>query len=88
MNSKKNILLASIIFFVVGLALIFWFAWPKQEQIKQKESKVASIDEEALSSPILKQLKDKSDKGELLQFGSIPVAVDKSTQGKDNPFVP
>lgn len=86
MNSKKYLLIASVIYFGIGVFLVVWFALPKQSQIQQKETKVAVIDEESLGSSVLKQFKEKADKGELLQFGNIPVTVDKGNQGKDNPF--
>ena len=86
MESKQNLLIAEIVCVILGIGLIIWLALPNSSQIKNQESKISTIDEEALSSSVLKNIQEKANKGELVQFGNIPVTVDKSTQGKENPF--
>lgn len=86
--SQKYLLWAAVIYFFVGMGLVIYLAIPKETQINKKTTKIETIDEESLSSSTLKKLKEKADKGELVQFGNIPVTVDKATLGKDNPFAP
>jgi len=86
--SQKYLLWAAAIYFLVGMGLVIYLAIPKKAQINQKTVKIETIDEESLSNSALKKLKNKADKGELVQFGNIPVTVDPASQGKDNPFSP
>jgi hypothetical protein len=86
MNSKQVLFIATLVYAFVAIFLVIWFSWPKESQIKNQEKSIKPIEEEALSSPVFKNLADKINKGELVQFGNIPVTVDPSTQGKSNPF--
>ena len=86
MNIKQYFSLGIVAYCLLAIGLIIWFAWPKNQEVNIKKTAVASVSEEAFSSSTIKDLKDKAAKNELMQFGSIPVTVDKNMQGKADPF--
>lgn len=81
--NKKIIAIIGIIIYA-GLLLFFLIklSIPRQSDVSARVPKIEVITPETIKSAVEKQAKSYK------EFGIWPVTIDKSFQGKDNPFVP
>jgi len=78
MTSKVYVAVALLIYLGVLGYFSIKAVLPKKEEVIVSEAQ--KITEEPFKSPVLQQMRN------YVQFGNLPVTIDKSEQGKENPF--
>jgi hypothetical protein len=82
MASKFYLTLALSVFLAVAVWLLFRSSTPKPEEIQANKPQIEVYSDNIFKNPVIEQVK------QFVQFGELPVVVDKAHQGKDNPFAP
>ncbi|MCX6806552.1 MAG: hypothetical protein NT135_00275 [Candidatus Berkelbacteria bacterium] len=80
MKTKNYILVATLVYVVIVVALSLWLSLPRKGEVTSKVPQVKTVSEESFKNPVISQISG------LTQFGQVPVTIDKTQQGKDNPF--
>ena len=78
MSSKLYVAVALLIYLGVLGYFSVKAALPKKEEVIVLEAQKTT--EDPLKSPVLQKMRTYT------QFGNLPVTIDKSEQGKENPF--
>lgn len=75
-----------ILLLLIALGILFYFSLRavsptkvEREKVEEKVKEI-SIDENIFQNPVVSQMK------QYKEFGQLPAVLDKGQQGKDNPF--
>jgi len=74
------LILGLIIYLAVMVLFVAKAAFPKKEEIQAQVPKIEVVSESVFKNPIVARVRS------FTQFGQLPVTLDKSQQGKENPF--